>query len=52
MQVLLSIVRTIMGGILRFLDYITRPSPLERAPEEQRAIEDELEDMALYQFAG
>lgn len=52
MKFLLSIVRKVLGWIVMGFYWITRPSPVERSDEEQKKIEDELEDMALYQFKG
>jgi hypothetical protein len=52
MDWIMSVVRSVLGTIVVFLDRITRPAPFERSPDEQEVVEDELEKMALYQFDG
>lgn len=52
MKIVLSVIRTVLGWIIVFFDYITRPSPIERTPEEQQEVERQLEDLVLYQFYG
>lgn len=52
MSYLLSLLRTVLGWMLRFLDRVTRPSPIDRSEEKQNEVEDQLERMALYQFEG
>lgn len=52
MRYILWPVRKLLSWIIVFVDHITRPEPIERPEDEQRQVEDELEDMVLYQFAG
>lgn len=52
MRYLLWPVRKLLSWIILFVDYLTRPTPIERSDEEQKQVEKQLEDMALYQFAG
>ena len=52
MKSILSVIRTVLGWIIVFFDYVTRPSPIERTPEEQQEVERQLEDLVLYQFHG
>lgn len=52
MQTILNVIRTVLGWIVVFFDYVTRPSPIERSPQEQQEVERQLEDLALYQFYG
>lgn len=39
-----------LGRLIVFVDFVTRPKQIERSPEEQRAVEDAAQSMALYQF--
>ena len=43
-------VRWVLGQIIIFIDWLTRPKQIERAPEMQREIDKQTENMALYQF--
>jgi len=43
-------VRWALGQIIIFIDWITRPEPIERTPEKQAEIDKETAAMALYQF--
>lgn len=52
MKTVMSVIRTVLGWIIVFFDYVTRPSPIERAPEEQEEVERQLKDLTLYQFFG
>jgi mRNA degradation ribonuclease J1/J2 len=52
MKTIMSVIRTVLGWIMMALDYITRPTPVQRSPDEQEVIENELEKMSLYQFDG
>lgn len=52
MKTLLNVIRTVLGWIVVFFDYVTRPSSIERSPQEQQEVERQLEDLALYQFYG
>lgn len=52
MQYLMNLVRSFLKWIVLFLDWLTRPEPVKRSPDEQEVVESELEKMALYQFEG
>lgn len=43
-------VRWVLGQIIIFIDWVTRPKPIERTPEKQAEIDKETAAMALYQF--
>ncbi len=47
---LLKLLRNGLGGIIIFVDWITRPAKMERTPEQQVMVENELKDMTLYQL--
>jgi len=50
MGLLFKPVRWVLGQIIIFIDWVTRPKPIERAPEKQAEIDKETAAMALYQF--
>ncbi len=43
-------VRWVLGQIIIFGDWITRPKPVQRAPEVQAEVDKQTATMALYQF--
>jgi glutaredoxin len=43
-------VRWVLGQIIIFLDWVTRPTPVQRTPELQDEINEKTTKMALYQF--
>lgn len=43
-------VRWLLGQIIIFVDWITSPKPVQRAPEVQAEIDKQTATMALYQF--
>lgn len=43
-------VRWVLGQIIIFVDWITRPKPLQRSIEEQAEIDKQTSSMVLYQF--
>lgn len=47
---LLKIVREGLGRVIIFFDFITRPRPINREPEDQEKINKEVASMSLYQF--
>jgi glutaredoxin len=47
---LLKLLRNGLGSIIVFLDWISRPSKMERTPEQQKQVEEELQGMTLYQL--
>lgn len=48
----MTVIRNVLSWIIVRVDRLTRPSPMERSPDEQEVIENELENLALYQFEG
>jgi glutaredoxin len=49
-HLILNALREGLGRAIAFVDYITRPKPLQRAPELQRQVEAQVRDLSLYQF--
>ena len=47
---ILNALREGLGRAIAFVDVITRPKPLQRAPELQRQVEAQTRDLSLYQF--
>ncbi len=43
-------VRWVLGQIIIFIDWITRPKPVQRLPETQKEIDAQTENMVLYHF--
>jgi len=43
-------VRWVLGQIIIFIDWITRPKPVQRSAEAQQAIDAQTTNMALYHF--
>jgi glutaredoxin len=43
-------VRWVLGQIIIFIDWLTRPKPVERAADVQAEIDEQTRNMALYQF--
>ncbi len=43
-------VRWVLAQIIMFIDWITRPKPVEREVEKQTAIDQQTQKMALYHF--
>ena len=43
-------VRWVLGQIIIFIDWVTRPKPLQRAAEIQKEVDKKTDSMALYQF--
>jgi glutaredoxin len=52
MKIVLNLVRSGLGHLISFFDRVTRGEPIERSPEEQKRVDEQLEKMALYQFHG
>jgi glutaredoxin len=50
MSVVIKLIRNLLGGIIAFLDVITRGSKLKRTKEDQQQVEKELQELTLYQF--
>ncbi len=47
---LLKLLRNGLGSAILFIDWLTRPSKMERTPEQQRLVEEQLKNMTLYQL--
>lgn len=47
---ILNLVREGLGRVIVFVDFITRPKPIERDPETQKAVDAAAADLSLYQF--
>lgn len=47
---MMSAIRYVLGQIILFVDWITRPKPPNHPPEVQQALDAETRHMALYQF--
>ena len=43
-------VRWVLGQIIIFIDWITRPKPIQRTEEAQKEIDTQTDNMVLYQF--
>ncbi len=43
-------VRWVLGQIIIFIDWVTRPKPVQRAEEVQKEIDAQTDNMVLYQF--
>ena len=43
-------VRWVLGQIIIFIDWITRPKPVQRSAEAQAGVDKQTENMALYHF--
>lgn len=50
MSVIINLIRNLFGGIIAFIDVITRGSKLKRTKEDQQQLEKELQELTLYQF--
>ncbi len=47
---ILNALRGGLGRLIVLADHLTRPTPMQRSPQEQRRVEDATADLALYQF--
>ena len=47
---MIKAVRWVLGQLILFLDWITRPRPMQRSPEAQAAVDARTRELALYQF--
>ena len=43
-------VRWVLGQIIIFIDWLTRPKPMQRSAEIQKEVDEQTQNMALYQF--
>jgi len=51
-QSLISALRNGLGAIIVAIDKLTRSTPLERSPEKQAEVEQQLQNMSIYQFTA
>ncbi len=47
---ILKLLRNGLGSIIVFIDWLTRPSKLQRSEQEQQKVEQELKGLSLYQL--
>ena len=47
---LLKALREGLGRIIIFIDFITRPKPIQRSEEDQARVDEEAASLSLYQF--
>jgi len=47
---ILKLLREGLGRIVLFVEWVTRPASIQRSPERQAEIEEQIRDMRLYQF--
>lgn len=43
-------VRWVLGQIIIFIDWLTRPKPMQRSAETQKEVDEQTQNMVLYQF--
>ncbi len=43
-------VRWLLGQIIIFIDWLTRPKPMQRSAQAQKEVDEQTKNMALYQF--
>lgn len=47
---MIKAIRRGLGGIILFIDWLTRPRPMQRSPEAQAQVDERTRQLALYQF--
>jgi len=47
---MLNVIRNILGNILIFINFITRPKRIIRSEEEQKKVDEQTSHLSLYQF--
>lgn len=47
---MIKAIRWVLGQLILFLDWITRPRPMQRSPQAQAAVDARTRELALYQF--
>ena len=47
---ILKLLREGLGRIVLFVDWLTRPAKLQRSPERQAEVDEQVSEMRLYQF--
>lgn len=48
----INLLRNGLGGVISLIDKATRPTPLQRTPDQQARVEQELKKLSVYQFKG
>ncbi len=43
-------VRWVLGQVIIFIDWLTRPKPMQRSAETQKEVDEQTQNMVLYQF--
>lgn len=49
---IVKVLRNAVAMPIIFIDWVTRPKPIERSDDQQRLVEQELQSMTLYQLYG
>lgn len=49
---ILKILRNGLGGIVMLFDWLTRPKPMHRDPEQQKLVDEQTRDLMLYQLTA
>jgi glutaredoxin len=50
MSLIISLIRNLLGGIIAFVDLITRGTKLKRTKEAQEKVDKDAQELTLYQF--
>ena len=50
MKYLFLPIHIIVGGLIRLVDFLTSPSPMQRPQQQQQTIEEKCRNMTLYHF--
>lgn len=50
MKIILRSVRWVLGQIILFIDWLTRPKPVQRSPQQQAKVDAQTASLALYHF--
>ena len=50
MSLIISLIRNLLGGIIAFVDLITRGTKLKRTKEAQAKVDKDAQELTLYQF--
>ena len=46
----LKLFRNALGSVVVFLDWVSRPKPIQRSPDEQMRVQSAFDGLSLYQF--
>ncbi len=50
MKIFMRMLRTVLGPILLFISFITQGKKMERSSEDQKKVDEQVKNLALYQF--